>query len=53
MPPSPWLSARMTRLMYLKLITKLSDQSTSDRMPSTLAGVAGTPCTWSKHCFRA
>ena len=42
MPPSPRLSARMMNDTYLPLITIISAQKTSDRIPSTLSGVMGT-----------
>jgi hypothetical protein len=38
------LSARITRARYLKETTKLSDQKTSERMPSTLSWLSGTAC---------
>jgi hypothetical protein len=34
-PPSPWLSARRTNIMYLIDTTQISDQKINDRMPST------------------
>ena len=37
MPPSPSLSARMITSTYFTVITRTSDQNTSDRMPSTVA----------------
>ncbi len=43
MPPSPRLSARMMKVMYFTTMTRMSDQTTSERMPSTLAGVGSTP----------
>lgn len=43
MLPSPWLSARITKLMYLIEITIIKDQRISDRTPSTLAGVGSIP----------
>ncbi len=41
MPPSPRLSARMMKPMYLMLITMISDQKTSESTPKILSGVAG------------
>ena len=43
-PPSPLLSARMTKPRYLTEMTRIRDQKISDRMPSTLAGVPAIPC---------
>ena len=37
-PPSPSLSARMTKSRYLTETTSVSDQKTSDRMPKMFAG---------------
>ena len=45
MPPSPRLSARMTKERYLKVTTKVIAQTTSDRTPSTFCGVSGIPCS--------
>jgi hypothetical protein len=42
MPPSPWLSARMTNQMYFMLTTRMSAQKISDRTPKTPA-VRSTP----------
>jgi len=44
MPPSPLLSARMTNSRYFSDTTMISDQNTRLSAPSTLAGVAATPC---------
>ena len=41
-PPSPLLSARMTKDTYLPVTTIIKAQNTSDKMPSTLSGVIGT-----------
>jgi len=49
MPPSPRLSARMTNSTYLRATTMMIDHSTSEAMPSTLAGVTATPCSGLKH----
>ena len=42
MPPSPWLSARMTNVRYLTQITSTSDQNMSDSRPSTLASMTAS-----------
>ena len=44
MPPSPSLSARMTKSRYLTETTSMSDQKTSDRTPRTLSASGATPC---------
>ena len=44
MPPSPRLSARMTRTRYLNAMTTRSDQKISDSTPNVLACVAAIPC---------
>ncbi len=44
MPPSPWLSARITSIRYLTLTTITSDQKISERTPRTLAW--STPRVW-------
>ncbi len=41
-PPSPLLSARMMKTMYLIETMITSDQNTSDRMPRTFAASIGT-----------
>ena len=43
-PPSPRLSARIITARYLPLTTMISDQTNSERMPSTLACVTATGC---------
>ena len=48
MPPSPLLSARMTRLTYLTATTMISDQVTSDSTPSTVLACGRRPCTGRK-----
>jgi hypothetical protein len=40
-PPSPRLSARRTKVTYLRETTKLIDQNTSDITPITFSRVAG------------
>ena len=42
MPPSPRLSARMMMVTYLSVTMIMSDQNTSERMPSTLSWVTAT-----------
>ena len=37
MPPSPWLSARITNTMYLTTTAMISDQKISDRTPRTFS----------------
>ena len=37
MPPSPLLSARMTKIIYLSETMMISDQNTNDRMPIMLS----------------
>jgi hypothetical protein len=44
-PPSPQLSARITKARYLIEMTRISAQKISDSSPSTLAAVGATPCT--------
>ena len=44
MPPSPRLSARMTKTRYLSEMTMISDQKISESTPRTFSGVAATPC---------
>jgi hypothetical protein len=43
MPPSPLLSARMTKVTYLSEITINSDQKISDSTPSTAIGCGVMP----------
>ena len=43
MPPSPSLSARMMMVTYFTVTTSISDQNTSDRMPSTVSWLATSP----------
>jgi hypothetical protein len=42
-PPSPLLSARMITTWYLIVTTRISDQNTSERTPSTLPGLTAIP----------
>ena len=43
MPPSPWLSARITKTRYLNEITKTSDQTISEITPRTFGSVTSIP----------
>ncbi len=43
MPPSPSLSARMMMVTYFTVTTSISDQKTSDSMPSTVSWSATRP----------
>jgi hypothetical protein len=43
MPPSPWLSARMIRIVYLMDMTTISDQKINDTTPRTASGETLTP----------
>jgi hypothetical protein len=45
MPPSPWLSAPMTKVTYLTETTRTIAQITSEITPSTPATSGRTPCT--------
>ena len=49
MPPSPLLSARITKPTYLIVMTTTSDQKTSESTPRTFASVGATPCAPPKH----
>ena len=53
MPPSPLLSARMITARYLKAITHSIDQTSSERMPKTLACVRGMPLAGLKAVLSA
>ena len=44
MPPSPLLSARMMKVAYFTLTTRISDQKISESTPNTLCGLTCTPC---------
>ncbi|MEQ1917147.1 MAG: hypothetical protein ABL856_10525, partial [Gallionella sp.] len=41
-PPSPWLSARSTRVTYFSETMVVSVQNTMDNTPCTLSDVKGT-----------
>ena len=43
MPPSPRLSARMTRSTYFTVTIRINDQKISDRMPMISVSVIGKP----------
>ncbi len=43
MPPSPWLSARITNVRYLTTTTRVSAQNTRDRMPRVFARLDSMP----------
>ena len=43
-PPSPSLSARMTKARYLTDTTRVMAQNTSDSTPKMLPSTAATPC---------
>ncbi len=45
MPPSPWLSARMTNSRYLTVITMISDQNISESTPRMLASSTTRSCS--------
>jgi hypothetical protein len=49
MPPSPWLSARITNSRYFTDTVINSDQMISDSTPSTLPTVTGMACRPEKH----
>ena len=53
MPPSPWLSARSTKEMYLTEMISVRAQKTSERTPNTLPSSGATPCAGLKHSFMA
>ena len=42
MPPSPSLSARVTNVRYLIVITTMSDQNTSESRPRMFASLTPT-----------
>ena len=44
MPPSPSLSARMTRSTYVTVTTIITDQKISEMIPKMLSVVAVTGC---------
>ena len=59
MPPSPSLSARMMKKMYLTVTTIVSAHTMSDSTPNTFSGVGvtldpdGPPGITRKHSFIA
>ena len=42
MPPSPWLSARITSIRYLIEMMMISDQNTSEATPNALTGFSAS-----------
>jgi hypothetical protein len=48
-PPSPFLSARRTKVRYLIATTTTSDQKISERMPRIAPGVGATPRPGVRH----
>ena len=50
MPPSPRLSARMTKKRYFTVTTRVTDQITCEITPTTFSGVGATPCS-PKHSW--
>ncbi len=46
MPPSPWLSARMTSSRYLRQITMISDQNAIDATPYALVWLISSSAWW-------
>ena len=48
-PPSPWLSARVTKKRYFTLTTRMSDQKISDRIPR-MPSVRSPAGRCSRHC---
>ncbi len=43
MPPSPWLSARVIRVTYLRVTTSISAQNTTETAPTMVSWFSGTP----------
>ncbi len=50
MPPSPWLSARMTNRQYLTEMVMISAQKISDRLPSAASGEKCPPVAPTTAC---
>ncbi len=46
-PPSPWLSARMTSTTYFRATISTTDQNTSESTPSTVASTGVPPAALS------
>ena len=42
-PPSPWLSARMTKTTYLTVTMRMIAQNTIDSTPKTVASAEASP----------
>ncbi len=53
MPPSPWLSARITSTTYFSDTTTISAQKISDSTPSTASGVTVRPWAGLRHSLKA
>ena len=53
MPPSPWLSARITSITYFTVTISTSDQKNSDRMPRISTSLMGTPSNTCMLALRA
>ena len=53
MPPSPWLSARITSVTYFTVTISTSDQNISDRMPSTSQRVIWPGMKWPRLALKA
>ena len=51
MPPSPWLSARMTNTQYLIATTRIGVQTISDSTPSTASVESVPPAVSSTVCM--
>ena len=49
-PPSPWLSARITSMAYFRVTTISSDQTSSDRLPSSTSWLAAPPASSTTVC---
>jgi hypothetical protein len=52
MPPSPWLSARSTKIRYLMTTTSTIDQKKSEITPSTESCVASWCMNDSRTAYR-
>jgi hypothetical protein len=49
-PPSPWLSARITKRQYLMEIVMTSAHKISERTPIAASGVNRPPMVWVIAC---
>lgn len=52
-PPSPWLSARITKVKYLTTTTRINVQKTRESTPSTFSRMTANPCVGTKHSLMA